>query len=141
MKLVPVRETEAAASVLWQLLEERPRDSWISHDAMPTREEHERFVQSHPFIHWYLIDNLGVYVGAIEVTDRNEIGVSLLKGYQKKGFAYQALSMFLANHQPLPAIKAIRNGRWLANIATRNEASKDFFFRMGFVPLQETWVK
>lgn len=140
MKLVPVRGNPDAVGILYQLLEERPPENRISHESMPTREEHERFVESHPFPHWYLIDNAGVYVGSIEVTDRNEIGVALLQPFQKKGFAYQALTMFLANHQPLPAIPAIRNGKWLANIATRNEASKDFFSRMGFKPLQETWV-
>lgn len=140
MRLVPVRGNPDASGILYQLLEERPRDSWISHQEMPTREQHGKFVQSHPFIHWYLIDNHGVYVGSIEVTDRNEIGVALLKDYQKKGFGYQALSMFLANHKPLPAIPAIRNGKWLANIAVRNEASKDFFYRMKFRPLQETWI-
>lgn len=140
MKLLPVRGNPDAAGILYQLLEERPRGTWISHEKLPARDEHERFVEAHPFVHWYLIDNHGVYVGAIEVTDRNEIGVAILKQYQRKGFAYQALSLFLANHQPLPAIPAIRNGRWLANIAVRNGASKDFFSRMGFLPLQETWI-
>ncbi len=140
MRLAPVRGNPDAAGILYLLLEERPKENWISHEAMPTLEEHTKFVESHPFIHWYLIDNAGVYVGAIEVTDRNEIGVALFDRYRRKGFGYQALTMFLANHKPLPAIPAIRNGRWLANIATRNALSKDFFERMGFMPLQETWV-
>ncbi len=140
MRLVPVRGNPDAAGILYELLSERPKENWISHEAMPTREEHEKFVESHPFIHWYLIDNAGVYVGAIEVTDRNEIGVALFERYRRKGFGYQALTMFLANHKPLPPIPAIRNGRWLANIATKNEDSKEFFGRMKFRPLQETWV-
>lgn len=151
MKLLPVSKRPVAGGILYELLKERPRENWISHEAMPTREEHEKFVESHPFAHWYLIalltvnaETMGVggcvYVGAIEVTDRNEIGIAIFERYKRKGYAFEALSIFLREHRPLPAIPAVRNGRWLANIATHNDVSKDFFYRMGFSLLQETWV-
>lgn len=151
MKLTPVRGNRDATSVLYALLAERPRENWISHEAMPTRGQHEKFVESNPFAHWYLIalptvnaETMGVggcvYVGALEVTDRNEIGIAIFERYKRKGYAFEALSIFLRTHKPLPPIPAVRNGRWLANIAMNNDVSKDFFYRMGFSPLQETWV-
>lgn len=141
MKLVTVNGNPDAAPFLFELLAERPRYAWISHGEMPSRSAHEEFVANHPFRHWYLIDNAGTYVGAIECTDRNEIGVHILQRYQKKGYAHMALAKFLATHTALPPVKAVRNGKWLANIACGNEAAKDFFHRMGFVPVQETWSK
>ncbi len=140
MKLIDVKGNPDAAPFLFELLAERPGYAFISHGVMPSRSEHEAFVANHPFRYWYLIDNAGTYVGALECTDRNELGVHILKRHQRKGFAFMALTMFLASHAPLPEIKAVRNGRWLANIAIGNEEAKDFFHRMNFRPLQETWV-
>ncbi len=141
MKLVTVEDNPHAPSFLYELLSERPRDTWISHKELPTPAEHEAFVANHPFRYWYLIEDEGIYIGAIEVTDRNEIGVSLLKRYQRRGMGKKALEQFLSWHQPLPPIPAVRNARWLANIATRNIGSKLFFKGMGFFPIQETWVR
>lgn len=140
VNLIPVDGNQDAPGILYELLAERPERAWISHKAMPTREEHEAFVADHPFLRWYLIENAGVIVGSIEVTDRNEIGVAIFERYKRKGFAYLALTKFMATHTPLPAIPAVRNPHWLANIAADNEDGKDFFSRMGFSPLQETWV-
>ena len=140
MRLAPVRDRSDAAAVLYEILAERPPESCISHRDMPTPEEHERFVKLHPFAWWYLITVDNEVVGSVEVTDRNEIGVSILKRCQRKGYGRRALLLFLKFHQPLPAIPALRNGNWLANIAVGNDDSKAFFAKLGFKPLQETWI-
>ena len=139
MRLVSVKGNPDAEMILWDLLAERPRYAWISHGEMPSRSAHAKFVEHHPFLYWYLIEAHGNYVGAIEVTDRNEIGVHILQEHQRKGYGIKALRLFLDDHRPLPPIKAVRNGKWLANIATGNEAAKEFFAGAGFKKLQETW--
>lgn len=140
MRLVKVDGNYEAQMVLYQLLQERPRKSWISHERMPSFEEHLRFINSHPFWYWYVINVDGSYVGSIEATDRNEIGVTILSRFVRVGYGRMALRLFFETHHPLPAIPARRNGHWLANIAVGNEDSKAFFRTMGFSPLQETWV-
>ncbi len=141
MKLVSVTGNPDAAPILWELLFERPSYAWISHAVMPTRSEHEAFVANHPFRFWYLIDVNGTYVGAFECTDRNEIGVHILKRHQRKGHGSAALRMFMEKHQPLPPLKAVRNGSWLANIAPQNHTAVDFFSKHGFATVQLTMVK
>jgi GNAT superfamily N-acetyltransferase len=141
MKLVTVKGNPDAGPFLYELLGERPKYAWISHGEMPSRSAHEHFVANHPFLYWYLIDVDGTYVGAIEATDRNELGVHILARHQRKGYGMRALKMFMEKHQPLPPIKAVRNEKWLANIGTLNMDAKDFFEKAGFAPLQETWVK
>lgn len=126
--------------VLYELLAERPRENWISHERMPTMGEHQAFVRSRPFWHWYLIDDGMQFVGALECTHLNEIGVAVLKQHQHKGYGTLAVNLFIQQHKPLPRVPAVRNGRWLANIATHNEHSKDFFKRLGFRPIQETYA-
>lgn len=140
MTLVDVYTSPHAAAVLYWLLAERPKENFISHEKMPTIEVHEKFVASRPFRLWYLIEIEEVSVGALEVTDLNEIGIAIFQKYQRLGYARQALNMFLATHVPLPAIPAKRNGRWLANIGVSNFGSKKFFRKMDFHPLQETFI-
>ena len=143
MKLVDVYLIARAPQILYELLSERPAENFISHKKMPTMAEHEDFVAEVPFRFWYLMRvsdlNGPIYVGALECTELNEIGIAVFKRYQKKGYGRAALKLFLATHKPLPAIPARRNGRWLANIAPGNEAGLRFFSRNGFRPVQETW--
>ena len=139
MRLIPVRDNLKAYDVLYELLAERPRIAWISHGVMPSRAEHDRFVTSHPYLHWYLIEADWIYVGAIEANDRNEIGIAILERYQHNGYGAEAFRRFREMHRPLPAVKAVRSGHWLANIATGNEGSKVFFGKLGFKKVQETW--
>lgn len=152
MKFVDVKDEPRATQILHELLSERPQRSWISHQGLPTIEEHAAFVASHPFRYWYLIrgnilepaESTGAvithWVGALECTDRNEIGVSIFKRYQRQGFGTAALQEFMRLNEPLPAIPAIRNGKWLVNIGRHNDGSKQFFRKLGFAPIQETWV-
>lgn len=149
MRLINVKNNPDAIEVLYDLLAERPAENFISHERMPTRLEHARFVTSEPFRFWYLIETavpllrngkpVDCIVGALEATLDNEIGVAIFKKYHGMGFATAAIGNFMRSHKPLPPIPAIRNGRWLANIATRNEKSKSFFKTLGFRPIQETW--
>ena len=140
MRLVDVYLVENADILLYELLAERPHEHWISHERMPTFREHQAFIASHPFRYWLLVMSDMTYVGAIEVTDRNEVGIAILKRYQKRGLGSEALHKFIEDYQPLPAIPALRNGRWLANIAVGNESSEIFFRKMGFITIQKTMV-
>lgn len=142
IELKAVDTTSTHLRTLYALLEERAPEAFVSHERMPTRDEHHEFVASKPFLWWYLAYDLEIdeYVGAIEATDRNELGVSILARYQRQGYGTRVLQRFMDAHKPLPAIPAIRNGHWLANIAVGNRDSKRFFMTVGFQPLQETWV-
>ena len=139
MQLIPVSEDHRAAGILYMLLKERPESSWISHSKLPTWEEHCQFVAVNPYRYWYLIVD-DEPVGALEVLPTNELGVSILGQCRRQGYASRAIKQFMATHEPLPAIPAIRNGHWLANIAVGNEQSKAFFRKIGFKSIQETYI-
>lgn len=141
MNLVSVYRVKGAAKILYDLLAERPVENRISHEVMPTPEEHNAFMFTKPFQWWYLIEDGGEYVGAIEVTDFNEIGVTIFQKHVRKGYGTKALDWFMEHHKPLPAIPARRCGYWTAHVAPQNEASKAFFRKAGFVLVQETYAK
>lgn len=121
---------DEAVHVLWDLLAERPAIANISHVEMPTFEEHEAFVDNHPYYEWYLIQVEGQFVGAIYLTHAFEIGIAIFAQHQRKGYAKQAVYKLMAEHG---------KQRWLANVAPGNEASKAFWRKLGFRHIQETY--
>jgi hypothetical protein len=59
MNLISIYERPDRALVLHQLLEERDDTANISHKAMPSWDEHVRFVESKPYQAWYFIEDNG----------------------------------------------------------------------------------
>ena len=115
---------------------------------MPTWGEHVNFMHSTPFRLWLAIltgdvtqrDYPEIPVGAIEVLPTNEFGVHVLRKHQGHGYGREAVGLFINTYKPLPAIPAIRNGRWLANVAPANKRAAEFFQRLGFEKIQETYA-
>ena len=146
--------TPGAIEFLYKLIEQRMTEPEVNISAtMPTPEQHRQFVHRRPYRYWYLIDaGIGVVidtnppmqhpvlVGYISATDRNEIGVVLLKEFRRRGFARAAITEFMLLHEPMRAEPSVRRGEWLANINPANEASKALFRSLGFTHLQETYA-
>ena len=144
-------ENHADIQLLYQLLLERPQEANISHRAPPPYEHHVGFVRSHPYQHWYIIEverfrgepgyehDGWDAVGAISATKQNEIGIAILKAHQGKGYAAAAITQFLLDHRPLPAIPSQRSGRWLANVAPDNAPSHALFKRLGARHISTTY--
>ena len=126
--------------ILYDLLSERPSNSRISHQRMPNRAEHAAFFSSRPYRYWFLIMVDGEAVGDLHVTPNNEIGLFVFKRYQHKGYATEALKLFMSQHEPLSAIPAVRVARWIAHVNPRNKRAIGFFRSMGFKRVQETYA-
>jgi len=129
MKLVDVHDRPVALVVLYALLRERQPHVSISHREMPTFDEHERFVRSRPYAHWYLIEVEDKYIGAIYLTHNDEIGIHIFGGSQDKGHGHAAVALLMKAHP---------RKRYLANINPANKRARSFLESIGFHALQET---
>jgi RimJ/RimL family protein N-acetyltransferase len=128
-----------AVEVLYELLRERPREANISHSETPPFNQHELFVRSKPYRSWFLVLNdYQQRVGAVSLTRNNEIGIGILKKYQRQGYALQALEA-VRKFPPLPRVPGQRNGHYLANVAPQNEPSHALFTKAGGRPIQVTY--
>lgn len=115
------------------LLDEREPHENISHRKMPTLPEHEAFVRSRPYPHWYLIDTENGYAGAVYLTDRDEIGIGILRAHRRAGLAGQSIAALMQRAQ---------RPRYFANINPANEASIALFRMLGFGgPIQVTYAR
>ena len=116
---------------LYVLLGERTKNQSISHKEMPSLDKHIKFVESLPYPHWYLIfanDEDDACVGAIYLTQRNEIGIGIFKDCQNNGYASEAIKQLMSLH----------SCKFLANINPENKASIKLFENLGFKHIQET---
>lgn len=127
------------ARQLYDLLVERPTLAAISYQA-PTWDEHRAFVRSRPYRYWFLLRADSLIAGALYATPRNELGIQIFKEYQRRGYAARAILKFVNEYKPLAPIPSVRSGRWLANIAPKNEASRALFEILGFSKIQETYA-
>lgn len=66
---------------LYDLLKHRPKDECISHKKMPTYTEHVDFLSSYPYKEHYIVLKDGVQLGRVYISNKDEIGVSLIKKY------------------------------------------------------------
>lgn len=139
MLLIPVSKRPDAVQILWDLLAERTPEQSISHKAMPTWEEHAAFVDRMDtkegdlyarYAEWRLIEVDGEIVGSIYVTQRDEIGISIFKAHQRKGYGSAAVRTFM---------KWYGCDQYLANINPANEASRKMWEKLGFKKIQETY--
>lgn len=133
--LRPVVASRNDMRTLYELLKQRKAWQSISHKAMPSYDDHIEFVKSEPYSAWYMImDNRGVNgiidpVGAIYLTRNKEIGISIFKAYQGKGYGRAAVEELMNLHK----------GPFLANINPLNVPSRKFFEELGFTLLQVTY--
>lgn len=108
---------------LYRLLSQREAHQNISHKVMPTFEAHTNFVNSKPYLEWYIIVVDNLFIGAIYLTKEFEIGLFIDKKYRGCGFGSIALNKLIQETHIRPLY---------ANISPRNIRSQKFFERNGF---------
>lgn len=135
IKLVSIdSENYSDLLLLWRCLAERPKAANISHDGkLPKWEDHVEYVRSKPYREWkvikLLVDGQWMSCGSAYISKNNEIGIFILKQYQRRGIA-------------LSVVKRISTGKEVfANIAPHNYPSQKLFKKLGFVHIQNTYMR
>lgn len=117
--------------LLYQLLEERTPEVNISHKKMPTMEEHIKFVSSHPYRLWQIINWKGKQVGAAYLTHQFEMAVFLLREFQD--LILPATKGFIEKVKPITKQIA-------ANVNPKNGRYIQMFESLGFKHIQNTYM-
>lgn len=111
-----------AVEFLYLLLAERKVSESISHKRHPSFSEHYKFVQSKPYLGWYLIKDDNELLGTCYITHYREVGIWLMPTAKGKGAGKAAISQLLSMYP----------GRVFTNTAIHNGGAKAFYERMGF---------
>jgi RimJ/RimL family protein N-acetyltransferase len=120
---------------LYDLLKERLGDDTvnISHEKMPSWQQHVDFVCNEPYLYHDMIVNdedPKQVLGTLYVTHDNEIGIFIFKVHQGKGYAREAVTAIL---------DAYPCEEFYANVNPKNTKSIEFFERLGFRLIQQTY--
>ena len=129
INLVSVYDVDSQM-ILYRLLEERPAVASISHRSMPDWDEHVAFITSMPYHVWCLIMNGAEAVGAIYLTQNDEIGVSIFEKHAGNGYAKAAIRRLMETYP---------RRRYFANINPDNAKSIRMFETLGFRHIQNTY--
>jgi hypothetical protein len=118
MKTIDVYTLPNHYKLLYKLLAQRSINVQISHQALPDFEDHCKFVDSNPYLHWYFIDIHEEIAGTAYITDTNTIGIWLLPSYTSH--TKSVLQWLLVHHTPLPPIQSKRISAFSINISPNN---------------------
>jgi len=131
IRLLDAYAAPGGPEFLYELMKERPPESAIAHRKPPSFEEHRAFMALKPYRAWCLVEAEGRRVGAVTLTPNNEVGVFILREFQRKGYARAALQALMLAYPPLPAIPTVRPGHFFANVNPANAASVALFTSLG----------
>ena len=109
-KIIP---TKSQLEKLYFLL--KNKKYLISHNKIPSPEEHNKFVLENPYIDWYLLQKNNNLLGSIYFHKDNSIGLNL--SHPKKDDILEIINTVKKNHYPLPSIKSVRRGEFFINIS------------------------
>jgi len=139
IRLVDAYTAPGGAEFLYALMKERPPESAIAHRRLPSLEEHRAFMGLKLYRAWCLVEVDGRRVGAVTLTPANEVGVFILREFQRHGYARAALQVLMRAYEPLPAIPTVRPGHFVANVNPANKASVALFTSLGGKHIANTY--
>lgn len=128
IKLKKVQKSDIV--FLYELLKDRNPKANISHKKMPTFSEHTKFVCSKPYKSWYVVLMNKQKVGSVYLSKQYEIGIFLLKEFQKLGIGKTILQLLISKNPQY---------RYLANVSPKNYESIKFFKNNNFKLIQYTF--
>tara|TARA_B110000438_G_scaffold66398_1_gene66891 strand:+ start:1565 stop:1987 length:423 start_codon:yes stop_codon:yes gene_type:complete len=115
---------------LYELLKYRDGNSNISHKKMPTFLQHKKFVNSKPYVYWYIILQDNEEIGSVYITMLNEIGLHLKQEFNNLKLEKIILDLLMLKHPKT---------RFLININPKNEKRINFLKKNGFELIQHTF--
>ena len=122
--------------ILYILLSKRNYN--ISHNKLPTYQEHKDFVINSPYRVWYLIKKNNQFIGTIYISNENVIGINV---NDLKVEDYEIiLKNLLSKYDPLKPIKSVRNASFLINVNPNNLKLIECMKKIGMEHIQSTFL-
>lgn len=121
---------------LYDLLSQRSFS--ISHNSLPSYEDHCDFVENHPYRFWYLLLTANTAIGTVYLTYSNSIGLFIKDEYLQ--FFEEIILKIKRDHKPLPGIKSIRSNYFHINVNPDNEQLIKMLNQMKFKHIQSSYA-
>jgi len=93
---------------------------------MPTYGEHLRFIKNHTYKKYYIVYKDKIRIGRVYITDKDEIGISLLKKYNR------LKKILFKNFSFHPFVKFV-------NVSPKNKLDQKILKGLGYKIIQHTY--
>lgn len=114
------------------------REHTISHIKLPTFEDHQEFIKTHPYRCWNLIFVATECVGNFYLQNDNSIGVHLIPDFDY--LLPILLKQILNEYNPLPEIKSTRSANFILHVPIGDLKRQAQMNANGHTPLQITYT-
>lgn len=131
-KIAPTAEQTQA---LYELLNERVHK--ISHGDNVSFNEHNFFVENHPYRAWYLVFLKGDLIGSFYINNDNTIGINL--DFDDSSVISKIITYVKSNFEPLDAIPSVRADRFSINVPPSNKSLSGTLASLGAELAQLTY--
>lgn len=122
----------SCTKILYSLLKERIHN--ISHKELPLYENHINFVNSKPYLHWYIFSIDESVIGSFYIKDDNSIGINIKN--PSILIVKEVVSFINKNFQPKDEILSIRPNYFYINTAVTNDKMNKILRELGILPIQ-----
>lgn len=120
--------------ILYNLLKAREHN--ISHENMPTLEEHRSFVLSAPYLHWVLVSDEQP-IGSFYLQVDNSIGINILEPTAE--IVKEIMRFIFRNYTPKESVKSKVPPYFFINVANSNIAMKKVLSELDQIPIQVSY--
>ena len=124
--------------LLFEFFQKRSKKYHISGKKGLKYDEHKKFVEKHPYRHWFLVEFNGRYVGTLYVSYLNSIGVFLID--EVIDLLPKVIQFIKKNYRPLSEIPSKRQKEFTINISPENTRFIDILNSEGFKLKQKTFI-
>lgn len=135
LQLIKISNNVEMIELLYSFL--KARKNPISHQSMPSFDEHKTFVQTHPYRAWYLVKREAQFIGTTYILSNNTIGVHLDDEFVNE--LPSLLELIKKKHRPLKAIKSVRAGFFSMNVSPNNTSMIKILTDSGAKHIQNTY--
>ena len=133
-KLQIKRVGNADVDALFELLKKRKHS--ISHTKVPSYESHKSFIESNPYMHWYLI-SLDQPVGTFYIQSDNSIGLNFCN--PTADIVKEVLGFLKRNFEPQKAIPSKVPPYFYINVSIKNLDIKNILDGLKLNPIQVSY--
>ena len=121
---------------LYHLLTNRRHS--ISHQSLPSFEEHSRFISENPYRVWYLIHKNFDLLGSTYIQNDNSVGIDLKLPNEED--VIEISSYIKKNYLPLKPVKSLRRGEFFINIPPDDKELIEIFKKLNQKEIQRSFL-
>ena len=125
----------SCAEILYNLLKEREHS--IIHKRMPTYKEHKNFINSNPYLHWYVVFSKEIVLGSFYIKYDNSIGINV--NNPSLIIMKNIINFIVKNFKPQKEIPSQIPSYFYINVGETNVKMKDVLTSIGLSPIQTSF--